>query len=156
MSEPIKWKQLSDKDKGKLVLEHVLGYFILPDGSHKDGDLIKRGLGAPAGYHDPVAFWDEWLGCYQIRDVATDPSPFDPLHSLDDAWVIVKEMNKPIDGPLTRYDRYGAFIDALEKIVGSTMFFDLFYCDPNSDDQHLTPERICLAALIACGIEVEL
>lgn len=71
--------------------------------------------------------------------------------SLDAAWLVVHKMNEPIDGG---YDLYAKFIDELTAIVGSDLFFDLFYCDPESDDRHLTGERICIAALRACGYTV--
>lgn len=66
--------------------------------------------------------------------------------SMDAAWQIVREMNEPVDGS---YNRYAAFITALEKMIGSHLLFDLFYCDPVSGECHLTPERIYQAALQA-------
>jgi len=76
--------------------------------------------------------------------------------SLDAAWLVVREMNKPLLDEITGFycERYATFVERLEQIVGSDMFFDLFYCDAESD--HLTPERLCLVALRACGVEIDM
>ncbi len=138
------WDETTDKNKTGLVLEHVMGYFVL--GSIAQGwrtpDL--RGYKADR-FHWPIAFWNSDGQCWMTRDIATDPVPFDPLHDMNDAWHVIRRMNNPTPD----YDVYARFIDVLEKIVGSNMFFDLFYCDKDGD--HLTPERICKAALEAVG-----
>ena len=70
---------------------------------------------------------------------------------MNAAWQIVRRINKPDN--LGKYDQYARFIEEMKKVVGSDMFFDLFYCD--QEGCHLDPDRICLSALRAMGFEVE-
>jgi hypothetical protein len=141
------WEEMTDKNKTGLVLEHVTGHFVL--------GAIATGWRTPDlraykadRFHWPIAFWNSDGECWMTRDSGTDPVPFDPLHDMNDVWHVVRKMNEPTPG----YDVYARFIDALEKIVGSNLFFDLFYCDKDGD--HLTPECICKAALQALGVDV--
>jgi transcriptional regulator with XRE-family HTH domain len=159
LSKPIKWNELSNKDKTRLILEHVLKWRVFEDFDAYHSKLWEAGEYVEIEF--PVAYWHKELEhwCVYSKE-EEDTGIFAPLINLDDAWVVVKEMNKPVnhpDWPFPKYAPYIEFIHVLEKIVCSTMFFDLFYCDPDpeSDDQHLTGDRICLAALIACGIEID-
>src|SRR5947209_2334851 len=53
--------------------------------------------------------------------------------SMDAAWLVVRGMNTPDSSAFPNYQTYSRFIDQLEKIVGSDLFFDLFYCDQDGD-----------------------
>lgn len=68
------------------------------------------------------------------------------------AWQVVRMLNNPDSPAFPDYQDYARFIDALTEIVGSDLFFDLFYCDKDGD--HLNPNVICRAALQAHGVEV--
>lgn len=145
MSEAIQWSVLMPVQRDLLVAEQVMGLDLHCTGRLTYGatDILfqqqvsvcldcnalvttKRGQQLPAQHTRSVANYSQ---------------------SLDTAWLVVRQMNE--DG-----HQYARFIDALEAIVGSEMFFDLFYCDQH--DQHLTAERICIAALRAVGVEVTL
>ena len=147
----MQWDEMNDKEKVRLLLEPVMGCFVLETTATgwRTAEFPK-GRNAPPGFHWPIAFWNTDAEVWVIKETGDESLLFDPLHDLNDAWLVVREMNSPIDGS---YDRYAAFIMALEKIIGSNLFFDLFYCDPASDECHLTPERTCQAALQAVGAE---
>jgi len=151
MSEPINWKAMTPEQRNRCVAEKVMGFPSECFGALNVTPCTP--LSAPA-----YVVWT----CDACFFVGSGDSEVDApkehvpvIHippystSMDTAWEVVRQMNKPING---KFDRYAAFIDHLEKIVGSNMFFDLFYCDEN--ESHLTPERICIAALRACGYEV--
>ena len=148
----VKWSEVTPEERNKLVHEKVME---LP--------LSMPCTGAITWKRDPFnnrerGHWICECGYYGVTD--------DTLHfglssipaystSMAAAWLVVRRMNEPdVIAGETRFDAYANFIDALEKLVGSHLFFDLFHCDEDGD--HLTPERICLAGLKAVGIEVEL
>ncbi len=95
-----------------------------------------------------------WVSDFFIGNGTTDHTIPIPRYtqSMDAAWLVVRMMNNSDSPTFHSYQGYANFIDALEKIVGSNLFFDLFYCDKDGD--HLTPERICKAALQAKGVEI--
>jgi hypothetical protein len=151
--KPIKWAALSNKEREQLVLTHIFDAFFIEDGSEETRKRYRGLRGAEAGYHYPVAYFDEGVAHWLTYDIATEPQIFSVLKSLDGAWMVVRAMNVPTNG---KHDTYARFIEELEKVVGSDMFFDLFYCNPdNPEDQHLTGECICIAALRAVGLTIE-
>jgi hypothetical protein len=91
MSECMKWSELSDKDKVKLILEHIMPYDVGDDiiiNEHHEVTYRDRGIGARA-INWPAAAYDETTECWKIRDHSTKPSTFfDPLHDMGDAWVV--------------------------------------------------------------------
>lgn len=120
-----KWKEMAPRERDALIGEKIFGR------------QIERNGVTPGLYIDHI-FSDtrEPVSCYSTR--------------LNAAWLVVRRMNIP--DAHGKYDLYAAFIEALEQIVGSDMFYDLFFCNPDDpSDEHLTPERICLAALKAVG-----
>lgn len=133
----------------RCLLEQVMGCFILEQtaqGYHTPE--FPKGTHAPTDFHWPIAFWNTDGECWAYKDIGDNQVTFfDPLHSLDDAWLLVHKMNQPQENGETSYDYYHQFIERLKEIVGSDMFFDLFYCDKDGD--HLTPERLCQAAYLA-------
>ena len=145
MSESIQWSALTPDQQDRIIAEKIMGVPAICSGAlHQD----SRNSG----------FWtcDTCAAFGHTAPPASHAPEVDiPAYSadLDAAMLVVRKMNEPHDG---KFDRYARFIAELEKIVGSDMFFDLFYCDPASDDQHLTAERLCVAALRAVGVEVQL
>lgn len=145
------WEAFEESLKVTKIIHEVLGWECF--GSW-EAYLRKYGaqewkLGAGKTYTTPtpVAFYVDYAQEWRVFSPDHEQlDVFDPLHNLNDAWQVVRAINKPVDGS---HERYARFIDALTKAVGSDMFFDLFYCDPESDNQHLTPARICDAALWA-------
>ena len=132
-----KWAEMSDKEKTQLVLQHVMGCFILETSEH------PRGLDAvAAGFHWPIAFWDEGIERWMTRDIATDPVIFNPLHSMDAAWLLVKKM-QIVDANWYFPD----FVNALVSFADENSAYCLL--------EAITPERICLASLKACGVGIE-
>jgi hypothetical protein len=142
MNTTDQWQALSDKDKVGAIIK-LLGWACQEVGTWQKGASV-------APY--PIVYWNservEWHVFYKDDEESTI---FDPLHSLDDAWTVVRKMNQPQTGGETSYDYYHNFIERLKEIVGSDMFFDLFYCDKDGD--HLTPERLCQAAYLAVDEE---
>lgn len=59
MSDTIRWSDTSDKEKTRLILDHVLGYFIMPDSTFKLGHFeMPSREEMPVGFHWPIAFWN--------------------------------------------------------------------------------------------------
>lgn len=89
------WAEMDDKERVRLVLQHVMGCFVL-EATAKGWRTpdIPRGLNAPAGFHWPIAFWNTDGECWMTRDSATDPTIFHPLRDMNDAWQIVEKLGK--------------------------------------------------------------
>src|SRR6266566_7810105 len=84
---------MDDKEQVRLILQHVMGYFVLDEtatGWHTP--VFAKGRNAPAGFHWPIAFWNTDGECWMTRDIATDPTVFDPLHDMNDAWQVLRRM----------------------------------------------------------------
>lgn len=150
----MKWAELNRRERDVLIHEKVMGK-TEPEICEFDPSMTVMTSGS-----EPDSF--DWH-CYKCgahgkvtRDGYYQHQKAIPHYttSMDDVWQVVRHMNKPLEEfEETRFDRYQAFIDALQKLVGSDMFFDLFYCDKDCD--HLTPERICIAALRAVSVDAE-
>lgn len=127
--DKINWSELTPRERDCLIAEKVFGHTVWRD-SPFHGDLMlldnKQGLTG------------------EVPHYSTD---------MNTAWKIVRKMNISNSPDFPDFTNYHRFIEELTKIVGSDMFFDLFYCDQDGD--HLSPERICIAALRAVGIEVK-
>lgn len=153
----MKWTEMTSEQKNALIHEKVMdgqqaqcpnkypritfnGYQILEWRCSRCGQTGRGG-----------AVHDKTTGGYAVEH--TTPNVPSYITSMDAAWLVVKRVNRSDNPDYPDYGTYARFIDALQKTVGSDLFFDLFYCDDEGD--HLTPERICLAALKACGIEIE-
>lgn len=91
--EIINWSEMPDKDKVRLLLDKVMGYFVLEETVNGEPDLSKYAQ-SPSGFHWPIAYWGgDMLNCWQIRDIATHPTWFNPLHDLNDAWKLMQKAD---------------------------------------------------------------
>jgi hypothetical protein len=133
MSEIINWK-VASRQRDTIIAEKVMGWKQHPS----DIDETCTQWESPQG---------DW---YLLSDADGVPHY---TTSMDAAWLVVRMMNVPHSPAFPDYRDYANFIDCLQEIVGSDLFFDLFYCDADGD--HLTPERLCIAALRALGYTVE-
>lgn len=89
-----KWNDMTEKDKIRLLLEKVMGCFILEETAKgfTTPDFAK-GKQAPTGFHWPIAFWNTDGECWAYRDIGDNGVTFfDPLHDLNDAWKIVEKL----------------------------------------------------------------
>jgi hypothetical protein len=88
-NETVYWHKLSDKDKVQLILHRVYNCFIVE--YPFDIGNYRGQRGADAGFHWPVAWWDGDFGCWAITQSWSNGNSlsFDPLASLDDAWIVV-------------------------------------------------------------------
>jgi hypothetical protein len=83
----MKWNELSDKDKVKLILQHIMPYFDVSDDIVVEDNKIR----APGTrfVNWPIAAWDEAIQLWRIQDLGSKSSEiFDPLHNMGDAWVV--------------------------------------------------------------------
>ena len=142
------WDEMKPEERNRLIHEKVMHKPIFCPGKIQ---LVQS----------PMAWYcDECLQSWVLSEVE-DYHTF--MHfirkippyaqSMDAAWLVVRMLNNPDSPAFPDYQDYARFINALEEIVGSNLFFDLFYCDKDGD--HLTPERLCKAALIAVGVKLE-
>jgi hypothetical protein len=156
----MKWAEMSAEERDRLVHEKVMGLRVEPCATAQYyGDkqqIVVRceGCGYEFEESNITSYGEHGPDAYALQPMHNIPVPHYSA-SMDAAMLIVKRINEPgkPDASGARYRRYGLFVDALEKIVGSNMFFDLFYY--YEGDFHLTADRICLASLEACGVEVE-
>lgn len=156
--EKIKWAELTDKDKTALVLEHVMGYCVLEQTTkgYDIPDLTRSTL--PVGFDWPIASWNTDCECWAYKDIGDNRvTLFEPLHDWDDAWPILFKMIEWF--ALRRGDPllFGPYEDAMEFLLnGHSLWLEI---DPVSDLFDIvrtwTPERICIAALKATGLEIE-
>jgi Phage ABA sandwich domain len=140
----MKWAEMHDKERVRLVLQHVMECFVLEaSATGWRTPEIPKGEKAPIGFHWPIAFWNTDGECWMIRDIATDPTVFDPPHDMNDAWQTIDYLDRPFY--ITRHST-----DDVERIAYYAVFGRL----PDVvDAQARTPqEAICLAALRAIGI----
>lgn len=143
------WDTMTPEERNMLVHERVMGK-----------PLEVPCTGAITWKPDPfnnkqLGYWVCEFGHHGVKHEAhfVKAAPLPYTQSMDDAWLVVRRVNNPDSPAFPDYQDYARFIDALEEIVGSDCFFDLFYCDKDGD--HLTPERLCKAALIAVGVNLE-
>lgn len=153
VQQPIKWAELSKKERGRLIL-HAMDYFILENESadHRV-PAFPRGIRVPDGFHWPIAFWNATVECWMTGDVATEPRFFDPLSDLCDAW---KVLQKAIDrgkgyAHMTLY--HG---DGYLEIDVHTQNEHKFLPPVHVEHSTLTaPETLCLVALKSMGRSIE-
>ncbi len=141
MSEAIKWAELTPAQRDELVAEKVMGWTrVQCPGDEKDVYCNE--------YSDYVC---SVCGAYAPRNLPLVHGIIPPEHSysqsLDAAWKVVEKMKEPDTDPECQgnYTHFADLCDGLEFGTGSSVFDVLW---------HLTSERICLAALNACGVEI--
>lgn len=131
----MKWSEMSDKDKIERVIVDVLGLPIF-DWRH-----------APAT--GPHAYWNvhhsEWHVANKEDEVAKE---FDPLHDMNNAWQIVEcdkfdgvEVKRSLFEKLDEQLKYTCLVGIDGKLV----------CTFAETAQ----EAICIASLVAAGVEIE-
>lgn len=150
MTEAIKWQELADKDKVKLILQHIFGCFIYEDEQRHEE---IRGIDAHnAGFHYPHAYWDQGVERWCVEGVSSEPEMFEPLHNMNDAWKVVEKMKEgrwslfcyTLDDVLTRHQR--DWDDSTWRRY--VTWFECFM-------KRLNAESVCIAALLACGVKID-
>lgn len=91
MDKTISWRSLDDKERTRLVMVHVLG-------CTESTNLLV----VPRPVERPLACWVEHLECWFLED-GIRHKQFNPLHDMDDAWIIVEKMVARLDS----YDNIG-------------------------------------------------
>lgn len=164
MSETPKWSELNDREQVRLILRDVMGYFILDTtATGWKTPEIPEGINASDGFHWPIAFWNTDGECWMMRDIATDPTPFNPLRDMNDAWLLFQRV---LERFYTQEWEHGEWEEKLpfrrfaEALLGDDAgCFDdeLFPAGPRIFDiiRKWTPELICKAAFIAVSAIVE-
>lgn len=146
--EPINWREMSDKDKIRLIIERIMQWKYFESSADYSDALWRTGERVSVGY--PVAVWSEHYGrCAVFHCDDVDAVPFDPLHSLDAAWQIVEKMKATnwglfcidLDGAITRHKW------DLSADNPYVTWFETFLASLNT-------EAICIAALRTVGLEV--
>lgn len=149
---PIRWAELSDKDKVRLLLERVMGYFVLEETvkGYSTPDLPKRAQ-APAGFHWPIAFWNTDCDCWAYKDIADNGATlFHPLHSMDDVKVVRQHMAQR-----------DALLNLHLIVYAYNRCYASFSLEPPEDSEdwsegngeYCMEEAICIAALRVVGVE---
>ena len=167
----MKWSELSDKDKVKLILEHILPYCDVGDDLVVEDNDIRvvecNETRTPTGEGErfanySLAAWDETIQLWRIRWSVNKPSEtFDPLHSMSDAWVVyfhavskyyhLSDSWKPEESqPFRRFAKVllgdNNYIYEDELFPGKLLFEIVAQWDEI---------KICKAALAAYGVEIE-
>lgn len=146
----IKWSELSNKDKVKLIITEIKKWpHVFEKYDEYYDRLWETGNYVSIGYPVAVLHGQRWTVFYEEEQ---DGCAFNPLLDMNAAWQIVVEMNKPQDGS---YDRYGRFIEELERLIGSKLLFDALNTEKGNASYAISTESIAIAALKAVGVEVE-
>lgn len=140
MSETIQWAELEPREKVRLIIEKVMGWRLYDTFDEYHAALWAMGKYVEIGY--PVAFWTDrwnrWSVFYRDEEDAAD---FNPLEDMSSAWQIV-DLCSGIE--LSMYSK------------GSQWHCKLWHKEQAAIAHANTPqEAICIAALRACGVEVE-
>jgi hypothetical protein len=139
---------MAKEQRDQLVHERVMG--------HSPNEPCT-GEFAPNPHDNQETLYCPKCGACIFWEESKKHKPLSPpayTSDMNAAWDVVRMVNNPNNPEVhPNYQTYRQFINHLQEIVGSDLFFDLFYCDHKGD--YLTPERICIAALKACGVEVE-
>ncbi len=136
----MKWDELSDKDKLKLILEHVIPHGMDDSIVFKDLHIMIESHEKPIQW--PVAAWDDFPpGTWWIRDFGDDnDTAFDPLHDMNDAWKIAERFDEII----------------ISKHLPGKYHCELWRSTRSQKSVAKTPqEAICKTALQALGVEIE-
>jgi hypothetical protein len=94
----IKWGELAEKEKTRLLLAYVMGcYTFTSEQAYLDCmERTKRDHHSlPSGFHWPVAYWNEAIERWLVCDQSHDPQPFNPLHDLNATWQLVERVTHP-------------------------------------------------------------
>jgi hypothetical protein len=149
----VKWSEISEREKVRLILEHVLGWTLFADFDAYHAALWKTGEYVSVSY--PVAFWVEERECWSVRHQDhEDGEVFDPLYSMDDAWAVLLQI-ATLYSEQDEYvnETFARFVDDLLPNSGGEIW-TAWKCMAN-EVAKWTPERICFAALSAIGVEIE-
>ena len=147
----MQWDEMSDKERVRLMLERVMGYFVLE--ATTTGwrtPEFPRGTSAPAGFHWPIAFWNTDGECWMVKDIADDATFFNPLHDMNDAWQILRKMASRYREQFDWIDeQFEAFVDELFECSGNEIY-------PATKlllrMAAWTPASVCKVAFEACGL----
>lgn len=141
----MKWATVSDREKTRLILEHILKWTYFTDFDTYHSALWQTGEWVSVG--NPVAFWsedrDQWSVQYQDHE---DGEIFDPLHSMDTACMLPESP---------------AFFGANTEIVCVPMAYWRCSIDFHQRGVYFhgyaakPAEAICIAFLRAVGIDIE-
>ena len=150
MTQQIDWQAMTENERDALIAEKVFGWQWVLVEQCKDikqqDDLIPfiaskntSWLLPDDGLKDKNYLGASWQ---YINNKQVMPRNWIPHYSISmgAAWLIVERMKEP-DSPAD-------FHDLVDELADNTYVFDFLW--------HLTPERICLAALIAFGCDVEM
>jgi hypothetical protein len=146
VSERVKWAEISDKDKVKLVIDHLFGWLTFDSSEAYYDELWKTGKLVHTPY--PVALFDDDWEVFREED--KDADTFDPLHSMNSAWEIVEKLYERFDVRLSvdldNMEKY--YVQVWKQRCSDTMV-------GYGSSKESMPEAICKAALRACVTEIE-
>lgn len=96
MGNKIKWAELSEKEKTRLLLKHVMECYIFnTEQAFRDFiEQAKKDKLTP-DLCWPAAYWNEAIERWLVRDQSHDPQPFNPLHDLNAVWQLVERVTHP-------------------------------------------------------------
>lgn len=145
MDDTIKWSDTTNREKTRLILEHIMKWTYFQRWEDYAGEKHWRIASQQTAITYPVAFWNDQTNQWSVfHQEEQDARPFDPLHSLDAAWLVVERVTRP---PQSREE---AVQGANTQFMLWWIHVDLWACT-----REAAANEICLAALKACGVEVE-
>src|SRR5450755_3746130 len=105
------WKAYEEMKAVREIIRDILGWecFTSWDDYKRKYGLHEYGLGAgkPFTTPTPVAFYEDYVQEWRVFSPDHERlDVFDPLHNLNDAWQVVRAVNKPVDGSYERYARF--------------------------------------------------
>jgi hypothetical protein len=138
-NETVYWHKLSEQDKVRMIITNLLHWpcFESSDGmiERRDGEYL-------------VTFWNDQSNpehwCVIDRDQAI--KAFDPLHHLDDAWVVAMQL--PANIKIEK--NYGSTEEICVTLTHPDDAYNCVYGFSNN-----VAEAICMAAFRYLGFPVE-
>src|SRR5579859_7168750 len=145
----MKWAGIDDKERVRLILQHVIPHAMSDSFRVENGDIIvPRGQG-PIDW--PVAAWDDVANCWQTRDIGSNwLTSFDPLHDPNDGWLILDHL-KPGRAGLDPQEDQNTFLTRATFVSLLENRMDRWWAWPK--ERFCT--ELCMAALRACGVQIE-
>lgn len=151
----MKWTEMDAKERGRLIVQHVMGCFILETTAKGyNTPEFPRGINAPAGFHWPIAFWNTDGECWMIEDIATDPQIFDPLCDMNAAWQVLQKAMKQGSHGYTQMTLYSSdeYLEIGVHLFDGNQSWPVVHLEGASLS---ASEMLCVAALRSCKVEIE-
>lgn len=149
----MKWAEMTSRQKDRLIAEKIMGYTVREHGEYDGGFAHVEGVHAPAFYLFDAQGNADWRKECTSEIEAWFLCPHYTT-DMNVAWQVLQKMS-------TRHNEQAEFLDEPfaqftdELLPNSAGEIWTAYQCMAREVARWTPEKICLAALKACGEDIE-